>query len=70
MADEDDRRPEYCREDFPDGLKRGRYTARMAEGSNIVCIDPDLLRAFPDSVAVNEALRALLRIAEHSVGKH
>ena len=44
-------------------LKRGRYAARMAEGSNIVRIDRDLLGAFPDRVAVNEALRALPRIA-------
>lgn len=64
-----DLRPEYCREDFPGGLERGRYAARMAEGFNIVRIDPDLLGAFPDSVAVNEALRALLRIAERSAGK-
>lgn len=67
--DHDDLRPEYCREDFPGGLKRGRYAASMAEGSNIVRIDPDLLGAFPDSVAVNEALRILLRIAERSAGK-
>lgn len=70
MADhnerEDDLRPEYCREDFPGGLRRGKYSARMAEGSNIVRIDPDLSEAFPDSTAVNEALRALLRIAERS----
>ena len=71
MADDnnhDDLRPEYCREDFPAGLKRGRYAASMAEGTNMVRIDPDLLEAFPDSFAVNEALRALLRIAERSAG--
>lgn len=72
MADDDhddDLHPEYHREDFPAGLKRGKYAARMAEGSNIVRIDPDLSRAFPDSAAVNEALRALFRIAERSVRK-
>jgi hypothetical protein len=73
MADQndhgDDLRPEYRREDFPAGLERGKYAARMAEGSNIVRIDPDLVGAFPDSVAVNEALRALLRIAERSARK-
>ena len=46
---EDDLRPEYYREDFPGGLERGRYTASMAEGSNIVCIDPDLLGALGES---------------------
>ncbi|MCF8005165.1 MAG: hypothetical protein K9L32_13375 [Chromatiaceae bacterium] len=63
---DDDLRPEYRREDFPAGLERGKYAARMAEGSNIVRIDPDLSRAFPDSAAVNKALRALLQIAERN----
>lgn len=70
MVDDNDQtdelRPEYCREDFPAGFERGKYAARMAEGSNIVRIDPDLVAAFPDSAAVNEALRALVRIAERS----
>ncbi|EIC19333.1 hypothetical protein Thi970DRAFT_04850 [Thiorhodovibrio frisius] len=73
MADDndqaDDLRAEYRREDFPAGFERGKYAARMAEGSNIVRIDPDLLAAFPDSAAVNEALRALVRIAERSASK-
>jgi len=73
MADDkyhdDDLRPEYRREDFPAGLERGKYAARMAEGSNIVRIDHDLSRAFPDSAAVNEALRILLQIAERSARK-
>ena len=62
----DELRPEYCREDFPAGFERGKYATRLAEGSNIVRIDPDLVAAFPDSAAVNEALRALVRIAELS----
>ncbi|MEA3642851.1 MAG: hypothetical protein VBE63_23345 [Lamprobacter sp.] len=65
----DDLRPAYRREDFPAGFERGKYAARMPEGSNIVCIDPDLVGAFPDSAAVNEALRALLQIAERSARK-
>ncbi|MCF7977455.1 MAG: hypothetical protein K9L82_05465 [Chromatiaceae bacterium] len=63
---DDDLRPEYRREDFPASLERGKYAARMAEGTNIVRIDPDLTRAFPDSAAVNKALRALLQIAERN----
>jgi hypothetical protein len=47
MADDnnqaDDLRPEYRREDFPAGFERGKYATRVAEGSNIVRIDPDLL---------------------------
>ena len=59
----DDLREEYTLEDFPNGLERGRYAARIKEGSNIVRLDPDVAEAFPDSQSVNEALRSLLQIA-------
>jgi len=47
--------PEY---DFSGGV-RGKYAARMAEGTNIVVIAPDLAKLFPTSEAVNKALRDL-----------
>jgi hypothetical protein len=53
--DEDTMRPEY---DFSKGV-RGATHARYREGTNIIVLDPDLLDVFPDSEAVNEALRAL-----------
>ena len=38
--------------------ERGKYAKRLREeGSNIVRIDSDLLEQFPDSEAVNKALR-------------
>jgi hypothetical protein len=37
---------------------RGKYYARMQQGANVVVIAPDLLKAFPDSESVNDALRA------------
>jgi hypothetical protein len=52
-------RAEY---DFRGGV-RGKYAARYAEGSNIVVLEPDVAEHFPDSRAVNEALRALVAIA-------
>lgn len=52
----DDLRSEY---DFGGGV-RGKHAARMAEGSNVVVIAPDLARLFPNSEAVNKALRDLL----------
>jgi hypothetical protein len=64
--DTDELRDEYTLDDFPGGLERGKYAARMAEGSNIVCLDPDVARAFPDSASVNEALRSLLAIAKRT----
>jgi len=36
---------------------RGKYYDRMRDGTNIVLLAPDLMEAFPDSDAVNDALR-------------
>ena len=52
-------RDEY---DFSKGV-RGKYTKRFATGSNIVVLDPDVARLYPDSKTVNDTLRALARIA-------
>ena len=54
-TDRDTMRPEY---DFSKGV-RGVTAARYREGTNIIVLDPELLDVFPDSDAVNEALRAL-----------
>jgi len=51
-------RAEY---DFRDGV-RGKYVERYAEGTNVVLLEPDVAEHFPDSRAVNEALRALVAI--------
>ena len=53
--DRDTMRPEY---DFSKGV-RGVTAARYREGTNIIVLDPELMDVFPDSEAVNEALRAL-----------
>lgn len=54
-ADRDTMRPEY---DFS-GAVRGVTAARYAKGTNVVVVDPEVLDVFPNSGAVNEALRAL-----------
>jgi len=41
------------------GAVRGVTATRYAQGANVVVIDPEVLDVFPDSSAVNEALRAL-----------
>jgi hypothetical protein len=51
--------PEY---DFLGGV-RGKYVDRFRAGTNVVLLEPELARAFPDSRSVNNALRALLSIA-------
>jgi hypothetical protein len=53
---EPDLRDEY---DFRGGV-RGKYASRYAEGSNVVVLDPDVAKAFPDAAAVNDALRELI----------
>ena len=51
-------RPEY---DFSGGVP-GKYAVRYARGTNLVCIEPDLIELFPDSKSVNEALRAMATV--------
>ena len=59
--------PEMLKEyDFSKGV-RGKYVQRLAAGSNIVVLAPDLAELFPDSESVNEALRALVNIAQRQV---
>lgn len=48
--------------DFSKGV-RGKYYNRLKQGTNLAIIAPDLLDTFPDSAAVNEALRSLKKIA-------
>jgi hypothetical protein len=45
--------------DFSGG-ERGKYAARFAEGTNVVVLAPDVAAMFPDSIAVNEALRTFV----------
>ncbi len=66
--EKDELREEYSLSDFPAGLERGKYAGRMAEGSNIVRLDPDVAAVFPDSAAVNSTLRALIEIAGRAAG--
>jgi hypothetical protein len=41
----------------------GKYAERYANGTNVVVIDRDLTRKFPDSKSVNAALRRLVEVA-------
>jgi hypothetical protein len=54
--------------DFSQGV-RGKYSQRYAEGTNIVVLSPDVMEFFPDSDAVNAALRVLVDIARKSATK-
>ena len=56
MSNEDTLRPEYSADLITSGV-RGKYASRYKEGTNVVVIEPDLHKIFPDSEAVNRALR-------------
>ena len=62
----DDLRPEYRREDFGT-MTRGKYAAKMKDSSNVVVLDSDVVEAFPNAQAVNQALRGMLQLARSSV---
>ena len=50
-------RAEY---DFSPGV-RGKYVSRLARGTNVVVLDPDVAEVFRTTKAVNDALREHLR---------
>ena len=41
---------------------RGKYARRYAQGTNVVMLDPDVARAFPNAERVNSSLRALAQL--------
>ena len=46
-----------------DGV-RGQYVACFRTGANLILLDPDVARDFPDETAVNEALRLVIQLGE------
>lgn len=64
-SDRDTLRAEYDRAELGTGV-RGKYAKRLSQGSNLVLLSPDVAKAFPDSDAVNEALRGLLHVAQRA----
>jgi hypothetical protein len=46
--------------DFSRGV-RGKYARRYAQGTNVVVLEPDVAKVFPNSKAVNMSLRKLIR---------
>jgi hypothetical protein len=55
-SDKDTLRKEYPESLIKSGV-RGKYAKSYREGTNVALIDPDLHELFPNSEAVNRALR-------------
>jgi hypothetical protein len=66
MTGHDELRPEYNLEKLKGGV-RGKYLRRYHAGTNLVRLEPDVARSFPDERSVNAALRSLIGIAKTRV---
>jgi hypothetical protein len=69
-ADQNDRVMKKAREknnemlrdyDFSQGV-RGKHARRYAQGSNVVVLEPDVAKVFPNAEVVNSSLRGLAQI--------
>jgi hypothetical protein len=60
-----DLRPEYNLARLKGGV-RGKYYRRATAGTNLVLLEPDVARTFPNSTSVNRALRLLRDVAMSS----
>ena len=56
----DELRPEY-NFDYSKAVRGKHYRRLLKEGSNVVVLEPDVAKAFPNSDAVNDALRSVLK---------
>ena len=60
----DELRPEYDMKALLKGGVRGKYVKKYREGTNLVLLEPDVAKAFPNEKAVNEALRLVIKLNE------
>jgi hypothetical protein len=58
-------RPEYKRSDLEE-VVRGKYASRIRASTNVVLLDPEIAKVFPNDKAVNDALRGLIKLARSS----
>jgi hypothetical protein len=65
-GEDDELRPEYDLSKMK-FVGRGIYAKRYRSGTNLVLLEPDIRKAFPDDESVNEALRVLAKAAKHLV---
>lgn len=64
----DELRAEYDLTKLKGGV-RGKYYQQALAGTNLVLVDPDLAKVFPDAASVNRALRVLRDAAGATAGQ-
>lgn len=58
----DELRPEYDMKTLLKGGIRGKYAQRYQAGTNLVLLEPEVAKAFPNEKAVNEALKLVMKL--------
>ena len=58
----DELRPEYDLKSLLKGGVRGKYTKKYRAGTNLILLEPDVAKAFPNEKVVNEALRLVMKL--------
>jgi len=54
--------PEYDMKALRKGGVLGKYAARYNTGTNLVLLEPDVAKAFPNEKAVNEELKLVIKL--------
>jgi len=57
-------RPEYDLKTLLKGGVRGKYAERYRAGTNLVLLEPEVAKAFPNEKAVNEALKLVMKLKQ------
>jgi hypothetical protein len=60
----DELRHEYDMKSLLKGGVRGKYAARYRAGTNLVLLEPEVAKAFPNDKAVNEALKLVMKLKQ------
>jgi hypothetical protein len=58
----DELRSEYDLKSLLKGGVRGKYAKKYRAGTNLILLEPDVAKAFPNEKAVNEALRLVMKL--------
>ena len=58
----DELRLEYDLKSLLKGSVRGKYATRYRAGTNLVLLEPEVAKAFPNEKAVNEALKLVMKL--------
>jgi hypothetical protein len=60
----DELRSEYDMKSLLKGGVRGKYAARYRAGTNLVLLEPEVAKAFPNDKAVNDALKLVMKLKQ------